>query len=548
MSTNNRINTRKYIEEHLTITDKNGKAIPFRLNRAQEKLYNVFTVLHKARKPIRIIVLKARQMGFSTLVQAILFKLASTSYNKDCAIVAHSEQATAKIFKKSKYFFDTLTLCLRPQIKASNAQEIRYAKLNSSIRCYTAGGADIGRGSTLHALHISELAFWPNGKADIMLGIVQAVPNTPDSVIVIESTANGYDYFKELWDKAVSGESDYFPLFVGWHELDEYRMPYTGFEFTAEEKRLQTLYELDNEQISWRRWCIANNCGGDEEKFKQEYPINPEEAFISSGQCIFDQASIIRRLEVLQSTAKIKVRQGEFTYSLIRDKYGEHIEDIEWTDKPNGAISIYLEPKRGYPYVIAGDTAGDGSDFFIGQVLDNTTGEQVAVLRQQYDEDMYAIQMYCLGKYYNDGMIGIEANFSTYPIKYLEKLGYSNQYMRESVDSITHKVNMKYGFKTTSLTRPLIISELVRIARENIELINDITTLKEMLTFVRNEAGRAEALQGKHDDTVMALAIAHHIRPQYSMTADIPTTKRRSWLDDDEDEDNPYNDYFDGGM
>lgn len=540
------INTKQYIEEHLTITDKTGKAIAFKLNGAQEKLYGVFTNLAKQRKPIRIIVLKARQMGFSTLVQAIFFKLASTSYNRDCAIVAHSEQATAKIFKKSKYFYDTLTPCLRPQLKASNAQEIRYGKLNSSLRCYTAGGADIGRGSTIHALHISELAFWSKDKADIMLGIVQAVPNTPESIIVIESTANGYDYFKELWDKAVSGESDYYPLFVGWHELDEYRMPYTSFELTAEEKRLQAIYNLDNEQLAWRRWCIANNCGGDEAKFRQEYPINPEEAFIASGQCIFDQANIIRRIEELQSTAK-KPMRGEFAYTIRRDAYGEHIEDIGWVDNPNGAISIYSEPKRGYPYVIAGDTAGDGSDYFIGQALDNTTGEQVAVLRHQYDEDRYAAQMYCLGKYYNNAMIGIEANFSTYPIKHLEKLGYTNQYMRESVDSITHKVNMKYGFKTTSLTRPLIISELVRIARENIELINDTATLKEMLTFVRNESGRAEAMQGKHDDTVLALAIAHHIRPQYSMTADVPRMKQRSWLDDDED-DNPYNEYFEGGM
>jgi phage terminase large subunit len=165
-------------------------------------------------------------------------------------------------------------------------------------------------------------------------------------------------------------------------------------------------------------------------------------------------------------------------------------------------------------YCIGGDTAGEGSDFFTGHVLDAKTGEQVAVLRQQFDADQYTRQMYCLGKYYCDALIGIEANFDSYPIKELQRLGYMKQYTREAQDTYTGKTEKRYGFKTTSLTRPTIISRLIEIVREHCDTINDKDTLEELLTIIRNEKGRIEAPEGGHDDMMMGLAIAHEIRGQ----------------------------------
>ncbi|MBO5667447.1 MAG: PBSX family phage terminase large subunit, partial [Firmicutes bacterium] len=130
-------------------------------------------------------------------------------------------------------------------------------------------------------------------------------------------------------------------------------------------------------------------------------------------------------------------------------------------------------------------------------------------------------QMYCLGKYYKDALIGIEANFDTFPIKELQRLGYKNQYVRESVDSYTGKPEKRFGFKTTSITRPTIISRLIEIVREDVWSINDSATLEELLTIVRNEKGRIEAAEGCHDDLMMGLAIAHHIRDQVSFTEDV---------------------------
>ncbi|MNW56234.1 hypothetical protein D3C74_339420 [compost metagenome] len=164
--------------------------------------------------------------------------------------------------------------------------------------------------------------------------------------------------------------------------------------------------------------------------------------------------------------------------------------------------------------MLGGDTAGDGSDNFIGQMINNVTGEQVAVYKNQFDEDLYAEQMYCFGKHYNTALESIETNFSTYPVKVLTRLGYSNQFIREREDTYTGSMQKTYGFRTDKLTRPAAIAELVTIVRESVHLINDIDTLTEMLTFVRNEKGRPEAQEGAHDDLIMALAIAYYSRSQ----------------------------------
>jgi phage terminase large subunit len=146
--------------------------------------------------------------------------------------------------------------------------------------------------------------------------------------------------------------------------------------------------------------------------------------------------------------------------------------------------------------------------------LDARTGVQVAALKQQFDSDMFAKQVYCLGKFYKDALVGIEANFDSFPIMELQRLGYPNQYVREAQDTYTGKTEKRFGFKTTSLTRPTILSRLIEIVREHCDTINDKDTLEELLTIIRNEKGRIEAPEGGHDDQMMGLAIAHHIRDQ----------------------------------
>ena len=217
------------------------------------------------------------------------------------------------------------------------------------------------------------------------------------------------------------------------------------------------------------------------------------------GQSFFDARQVTQRLGEVSPPRK----QGEFLW-----KEG----GFSWVDQPDGPVRIYREPVPGGAYVIGADTAGEGSDFNVAQVVDQDTGEQVCTLRSRMDEDLFAKQLYCLGLYYNTALLAVEANFSSYPIRELERLRYPRQYVRRTEDSFTHRPRQSYGFKTTSATRPLLLAGLVEVVRDHSAWLQDRTTLEELLTFVRNQRGRPEAQQGAHDDCVIALAIAYYCR------------------------------------
>ena len=178
------------------------------------------------------------------------------------------------------------------------------------------------------------------------------------------------------------------------------------------------------------------------------------------------------------------------------------------------------------PYVIGGDTAGEGSDSFVTQVLDNRTGEQVAVLRGKFDEDVFARQVYCLGRHYNTALIGIETNFSTYGdgagaagvSEAVHPGEHRRLYAQDQAELwLSHQHEDEAGHHCGAH----------QAVRDDITIVNDETTLQEMLTFVRNpETLKPEAELGAHDDCVLSLAIAHYIRPQQSYIAQKETVAR----------------------
>lgn len=507
------INRRRFIEEFIKIKDKTGSIVPLKFNVPQEKFYAAIKRQAQENKPIRLIVLKARQEGISTATEGIIFTNVINSSNKQAGIITHKDEATNNLYNMTKLMYNNMPENFRPQTQYSNAKELVFNNdkgtgLNSSIRCMTAGSSGVGRSYTFHFLHISEYAFWPGKKHETLSGLLATVPDLPGTMVIIESTANGYEDFKERWDKAVSGESDYIPVFIGWNELPEYQTYYDGFELTDEEKELKLIYNLSNEQIAWRRRKINTECNGDINMFKQEYPICPEEAFLGTGTCIFDKAKLINRLEQIKDRKPLK--KGTFLY----DKKDLTISNIRFIEDDKGCIEIYEMPKDGYPYVLSGDTAGLGSDEFCGDVFNNITCEQVASLTIETDEDLYADQMYCLGKLYNNALIGIENNYSTYPTKMLWNMGYTNQYQREIDNSISIKMQDKIGWATTVATRPVLLAVLTEFIRENVDKINNPKTIRQCLIFIKKENGKKEAENGYHDDRVMTFGIGLMIREQ----------------------------------
>ncbi len=506
------INRKQYIENYLKIVNKEGKLVPLKFNYAQQILYDTIKKLKSENKLVRIIILKARQLGLSTATGGIFNSNTLLSFNVKTGIITHKSEATSNLFNMYKIMYQNLPEQLKPSLLNDNQNTLVFNNekgtgLNSSIKCMTAGSSGVGRSTTYQQLHMSEYAFWPGNKKDTYLGLVQTVPATPDSMIIIESTPNGYDDFKDKWDDAVAGTSDFVPLFFPWYINPEYKMTYTGFELTEDELEIKELYNLSNEQITWRRWCIKNNCSNDLDQFKQEYPSCPEEAFLSTGKCVFPKESVVNRLQKVHDP----IKNGYFKY----EYNGKTITSFEFVEsKAKPYIRIYEDVKNNYPYVLGGDTAGIGTDSFAGDVINNVTGNQCATLEIELDETEYVMQMFCLGKYYNEALLCIETNYSTYPVKKLWEMDYTNQYLRQVDEGLNIKIQDKLGFNTNRATRPVIIAELVDFFKECIDLINDRTTLREALTFIKRSDGKQAADDGYHDDRIMSLAIAQAARCQ----------------------------------
>ena len=469
--------------------------------------------------------------------------------------MAHIEDATTNLFNMSNLFYQELPEKIKPKLKASNSKELIFDDkgstqgLKSKIKCMTAGGKGVGRSDTFQNLHISEYAFWPVDKKSTLAGLMQSVPYDTDTMVIIESTANGYDDFKTRWDDAVSGKSDFYPLFCAWYELDEYRKNSEGIVFTDKERELQKMYNLDDSQLAWRRWKIINDCGGDEDLFRQEYPSCPEEAFLLIGNIVFNKGDIIKRLEFVKNIKPFS--RGYFTYKKrVIDLNNYEISDIEWKQDNNGYITLHKDReiieernvKRLKPYVIGCDISGTGIDYNAAKVVDNISKTTVATLHiQQLNEDLLADQLYCLGKYYNDALIAVETNYSILCERELEKLNYPNLYTREKYDVPGNVYTKVFGFDTNLKTRPLMIGELVKLFRQDISAECDENTLRECLSFIKNSQGRPEAENGAHDDLVIARAIANIISDQQTTSyieKEVPKTLPFALQTLEEDEEN----------
>lgn len=532
------ISLKEYIERFMMIQTKDGELRPLVMNHAQNRFYDIFREHYNEDKPMKVIILKARQMGFSTVTEAVMTSLCMTNFFRSALVIAHNSDSSTHIFDMTKRYYDNLPKGLKPMVKYSNAKELRFENpakvdddakkgLRSSIRVATAGQGGVGRSNTFNYMHLSELAFWEeqDGQtvADQLTGLLQTLPQHNFSMLVIESTANGYNYFKNLWDQAERGESDFIPLFVPWFEMEEYRLPYRDEELTVDELKLKKQYDLDNEQIMWRRYAIRNLCGNDLNKFRQEYPSNPEEAFILSGNPVFNTTKIMNRIQEIEKNP-------------VPSKIGMFTDVGNFYECESGYVTIYEEPVPGHVYSSGADTAGEGSDWFVGYIVDKTQhGKQVAKYRAQAGEKTFVEQYMRLGYYYNYAMLCPEVNFSSYPTMKLQEFGYLNMYVRESVDSYKVTFQKKFGFRTTSMTRPLAIDLLVDVMSEHLDLICDLDLLHECLSFVRNDKGRAQAAEGAHDDCVMAAAITYYTMPQadtsYSTTTDDSLTYTRDELD-----------------
>src|SRR5262245_16594767 len=278
--------------DHLCIRTKTGAIAPLVFNRAQGFIHEKLEAQRAATGKVRALILKGRQQGCSTYIAGRFYHRASRNKGLRMFILTHEDQATQNLFEIVTRFHDHCAV--RPSTGAANAKELYFDALDSGYKVGTAGTKGVGRSSTVQLFHGSEVAFWPFAETHAA-GILQAIPDAPDTESILESTANGIgNFFHQCWREAEAGINGYIAIFVPWYWQEEYRrLAADDFVLDQEERDYAALYGLDREQMAWRRHKISEL--RDPILFKQEYPANAAEAFQMSGHDSFISPQLVAK-------------------------------------------------------------------------------------------------------------------------------------------------------------------------------------------------------------------------------------------------------------
>lgn len=269
-----------YAEKCLKIRTKDGHIAPLALNAAQRHLHARLEDQLQRKGKVRALVLKGRQQGCSTYVEARFYWKVTHRRGVRAFILTHLEEASKNIYQIVRRFHDNCPPPVQPRAGLSNCRELFFDRLDSGYAVGTAKSQGIGRSHTLQYFHGSEVAYWAHAE-DHVSGILQAVPDAAGTEVVLESTSAGADgLFYAMCQDAIKGRSEYQFIFIPWFWQPEYRKtPPEDFAKTQDEADFQTLHRLDDAQIYWRRVKMAEL--GGIWTFRREYPSTAEEAFLA---------------------------------------------------------------------------------------------------------------------------------------------------------------------------------------------------------------------------------------------------------------------------
>lgn len=516
---------RDWAAANLKIASKDGVLVPFVLNEIQLKIDDEWERQLATTGYARLVILKARQMGASAYVQGRLYFDVLLRENWKAGVMAHDLPGCDFVFERTQVFNEELPDELKKEQKYGSRREIAFkAPHRSAIRVNVAKGrGGFGRGGTIHAVHLSEVGFWKKIRGQSTAqgqatSIKNSVPRSPCTAVIIESTANGMGgEFHDLYTKAKNRKNEFVAMFFPWFAFKEYRLEGRNRdEFFAEQEWMEDedgleAFGVTEEQLAWRRWAIAMLCDGDLDAFHQEYPSTDEEAFLTSGRPVFLPSVVNRRL--LELKKKID-EYGEFPkfifdtkgnpqldkhgeFQVYRDRQTTDPEDFVMTVDVAEGIERRVEEKQG--------------DYSIVDVWDRRKNEQVAQWRGHVDPDRLGDIAAMIGRIYGFPRLVVESNnHGRVTIKQLQHLNYPTLYYREILADAATMVAVKYnkyGWDTTTKSKPFMVETLRKLWRERQILVNSTETCSEHLTYIRIARGQTEAQSGRYDDCVMSAAI-----------------------------------------
>lgn len=540
----------RYADKFLKIQTKTMKLVPFKFNRVQRVLWkrllenNLRTGL-----PVRWLILKGRQMGMSTWIAGLYYWICSLRSNRNAVVAAHKESSSVELFRKQQLFWRETPPDSRPMAKTNNRGHLEFANpnpndptpgLESQILVDVASNVDLGRSFALHLLHWSEFAMTPN-PLPTLAAARNAMPYIPGTFLIIETTAKGPGPFKDLWEDE---ENDYEKIFVCWVAEDAYRLeidPDDYFEphdadhprYGNEKHELERIileiknwypeFTADSEifhegmcRLAWRRQTIDGECGGDIRLFRQEYPTVPNDAFIGTGRSLFDSYKLADWMSGLVDNPPVEhAYRFDFRKELFElRKYG-HLKLFE-PILENATYVIGCDPALGVK----------GGDPSTAVILRCPELVQAGVFRAIIPPDEFSILLYCLGYLFNTALLAVEANEEGgYSVNRIlggsqlvdnKRIKYPRLYVREDLTGRRDKRQSKYGWKTNSVTKDVMITDLGNAINQDLVQVLDRDTLHELMNFqeIVTDSGRKSTGVPSgmgHDDLAIALMIAYQM-------------------------------------
>ena len=531
----------------VVITDKiTSRDIPFRLNRPQRRLTAILEAERRAGRPLRLIMLKARQWGGSTLIQ-IYFAWIQIIHCRGwnsliCAHVKDTASTIRGMYSKllarypEEYWEEDQKPEFRPFERMTNTRVIPGRECRVTV-C-SSENQEATRGQDYALAHLSEVAFWKDSPlhnpADLLRSVASGIASKPLSFIAMESTANGTgNFFHREWMRAnTPGRSDKIPFFVPWHEIGINRSEVTDPQelWDSLDSYERELWERHGCTLEAIKWYHDKRLGfPDHRSMKAEYPTVAAEAFESTSRGVFDPADVER----LRADCREEGTRGEVVLSDQGD-VGRPGGVPRFSPSPRGEFVRWKEPRKGGTYIVCVDIGGRsrGSDFSVVSVLDRHTDtngrpEIVGEWRGHIDHDLLARKASAIGRYYNNAMLVIESNSwessSEGCGRYIFDTlmgSYPYLYCRNSESG-----QRLPGFHVNVRTKAALIANLVAYVRDGSYIERSQVACDELMQYETLPDGGYAAMRGCHDDVLMTRAISLYIHATTRTSAPLRFTR-----------------------
>jgi hypothetical protein len=528
------------------------RIIPFIFTPSQRRVHAALKSQNDAGKPMRIIILKSRRQGISTYSDSLLTLHCIGRPGTAARIITHDFSSSKALFKVPKSILseclpDSKSLMSSLNLPAMTQHKIVFPHKggDSELVIATAGNVEGGRGMSLTDLHLSEMAMYPS--EGTFAALLPTVPRSPDTIIIIESTAKGKSGigqpFYDFWNGSVAGETDFTPVFLSWLEdphCVEYDRNVDDSPIDEEEKLLMeegvlcngVLIKASKAQIAWRRMQISSPaCRGVVEIFDQEYPRTPDVAFTSTGLPLFTPIELLR--------ARNGLSDPKFYGRIALDSTRKH---VMWTDDRENKNSVVLweKPVPGAHYYFGIDAARgvEGLDFSAVVGVNGETGEQVLRWEAYVEPEALALFCYAAGIYYNKAMLCIELtgnlgywvqtrlrNFFMYPNLY--------KWRGARDDKVKYSKPATYGWETTYRSREALMTVYRESIANSMFIVRDSRVLQQMELASRKDAWERWEIVKGHDDVLFAAMLANMARYQWHVQSTGATSAVTSDADHD---------------